>query len=161
MFPIYRFRLTIFRSFGEHISQKGVVYNVKVTSYKNGELTQVQSRDLCLNDYYLSRIRSSLCMILVSACPNSHPTTISDVTACSICLHGISTYCPAMAWIVPSVQLFKFANVISSFEILQQVLVVKYFGCNMYIREYRNRLIFNINIGRYFRFDWFVVNDIT
>ena len=98
-------------------------------------------------------------MILDSACLNSRPTTISDVTACSICLHGIQAYRIAMAWIVPFVKLFKFANVISSFELLQHVLVVKYFGCNRYIREYRNRLIFNIS--RYFRFDFFVVNDIT
>ena len=33
MFPVYGFRLTIFRPFGEHISQRGVVNNAKVTSY--------------------------------------------------------------------------------------------------------------------------------
>jgi hypothetical protein len=43
MFPVYGFRLTIFRPFGEHISWRGVVDNFKITSYNvasymNGEL---------------------------------------------------------------------------------------------------------------------------
>jgi hypothetical protein len=33
MFPVYGFRLTIFRPFGAHISYRGVVDNFKVTSY--------------------------------------------------------------------------------------------------------------------------------
>jgi hypothetical protein len=33
IFPVYGFRLTIFRPFGEHISWRGVVDNFKITSY--------------------------------------------------------------------------------------------------------------------------------
>jgi hypothetical protein len=33
MFPVYGFRLTIFRPFGEHLSLRGVVDNFKVTNY--------------------------------------------------------------------------------------------------------------------------------
>ena len=56
MFPVYGFRLTIFRPFGEHISQRGGVDKFKVTSltwpvglYMNGELAQVQSEGLDLS----------------------------------------------------------------------------------------------------------------
>jgi hypothetical protein len=33
VFPVYGFRLTIFRPFGEHLSKRSVVDNGKVTSY--------------------------------------------------------------------------------------------------------------------------------
>jgi hypothetical protein len=36
VFPVYGFRLTIFRPFGEHLSWRGAVYNLKVTSYNVG-----------------------------------------------------------------------------------------------------------------------------
>jgi len=48
------------------------------------------------------------------------------------------------------------------FEILQHLLIVKYFGCNrcgIGIQDYRNRLI--SKIGRNFRFLRFVMKDIA
>jgi hypothetical protein len=60
VFPVYGFRLTVFRPVGEHLSQRGVVDYFKspvimwpVGLYMNEELAQVQSGGLYLNSSIL------------------------------------------------------------------------------------------------------------
>jgi hypothetical protein len=62
---VYGIRLTVFRPVGEHLSQRGVVDNFKITSYNvasriimNGELAQVQSGGLDLKSSIL-RLRNT------------------------------------------------------------------------------------------------------